>query len=303
MSQSRDYTLKTFYREAAQDLQGAGKIPRHIQKDLVNRAVATIAERFYDLWSNDYMTDAIINYETGGIYDDGASTYTSTGHLVTLTTPSTNLANSDVEKLVVFRIGTTIYSGKVLSVSTTKIFVFDGDIFPSTDGNIATGSLAICASTVQNNVISLSSIRIMRNAKTKIELSTNATGATIRAGSQRQVDTFDTGGRNAKTVIWCLSGDNINFAVGTGLTNAGTITIHYPRVPYLVSAATDKIDIPDGIGIELAILYLRGLIQLRLGQTPENSEVLIQRYSGDVYKSMGREIPMEADTSKPQALK
>lgn len=301
--QSRDYNVALFWLRGKRDLGDVGGIPEWERFDLVNRSIAAIAGQFYDLMSINYMTDAVINYSTGGKYDAGTGgTYTVATKTVTLNSPSEDLTNADVEKLVVFRIGTVNYVGKILSVSSVNSFVFDGDVFP-TGTDIVDNSLSICDTTVQNDTVSLSSLRIMKTGQNiKIELSTTAT-ATIKAVSQRQLDTFNTGGVNSKTIVWCISGDNLNFKKGTGLDSYGTMTIHYPRVPYLVAADTDMIDLPDGAAMEIAIIYLRGLIQRRLGLPQDNNVELMQMFISNLYRTFGAEVSAEVVTSKVLALK
>ena len=299
---SRDYNSALFWFRAKRDL-GDINAPEWEKFDLINRAISAITGQFYDLMSISYMTDAVINYSTGGKYDAGTNgTYTVLTKTVTLNSPSENLTNADVEKLVVFRIGTVNYVGKVLSVTTTSSFVFDGDIFP-TGTAIVNNSLSICDTTVQNDTVSLSALRIMRTGSNiKIELSTTAT-ATIKPVSQRQLDTFDTGGANNKTIVWCISGDNLNFKKGADLVSYGTMTIHYPRVPYLVAADTDMIDLPDGTAMEIALIYLRSLIQRRFGLPQDNNEALMQTLINNLYRTFGAEVDAEVVKSKTLALK
>jgi hypothetical protein len=304
MSLSRDYTAVALWREAVRDLSDVVDVPHWEKYNLINRAVQTIAGQFYDLMAESYMTDTAINYATGGKYDAGTSgTYTSATHLITLNSPSASITSADIEKLVVFRISTTIYVGKVLSIVSTSSFVFDGDLFPSADGTIVNGSLSICSTTVLNDTVSLSSLRIKRTGQNiRIDLASTATN-TVKAATQRDLDTFRTGGSNAKTIVWCLSGDNINLKKGDGLSSYGTMTIHYPRVPYQVTADTDYIDLPDGTPIEIAIIYLRGLIRRRLSMPVEDNTAIIQRLISNLYQTFGQEVAVEEVKDKAMALK
>jgi hypothetical protein len=300
---SRNYTAATIWREAVRDLSDVTDVPHWEKYNLINRAIQIISGQFYDLMAESYMTDTAINYATGGKYDAGTSgTYTAATHLVTLNSPSASLTSADIEKLVVFRISTTIYVGKVLSVASTSTFVFDGDLFPATDGTIVNGSLSICSTVVLNDTVSLSGINIMRTGQNiRLDLASTTTN-TVKAVSQRDLDTFRTGGSNSKTIVWCLSGDSINLKKGDGLTSYGTMTLHYPRVPYSVSADTDYIDLPDGAATEIAIIYLRSLIQHRLGVSEDNTAI-IQRLISNLYQTFGQEVTTEEVKDKAIALK
>ena len=300
---SRDFTVADIWREAVRDLNAVNTLAFE-KYNLLNRAVQIISGQFYDLLAQSYMTDATINYVTGGKYDAGTGgTYTAATHLVTLNSPSASLTSADIEKLVTFRISTTIYVGKVLSVPSTSTFVFDGDLFPTTSGTIVDNSLSICSTTVLNATISLSSLRIARAGQNiRIDLASSVTN-TVKAVSQVDLDTFRTGGSNAKTIVWCLSGDNISLKKGDSLSSYGTMTIHYPRNPYIVAADTDYIDLPDGASMEIAIIYLRGLIRRRLDMPVEDNAAMIQRLIANLYQTFGQEVTFEEVKDKAMALK
>ena len=116
---SRDQTVSSFWREAVRDLNST-EVLAFEKYLLCNRAVQTVSGQFYDLMSLSYMTDVVVNDATGSKYDTGTSgTYTALTHLVTLNSPSTNLSSGDIGKFVAFRIGTSIYFGKVFSAPST----------------------------------------------------------------------------------------------------------------------------------------------------------------------------------------
>ena len=300
---SRDFNAAQLWFNAKRDL-GNIVVPDWERFDLINRSISTVVGQFYDLLSQSYLTDAVINYSTGGKYDAGTGgTYIAATQVVTLNNPSSNLTNTDLEKLVVFRIGTTNYLGKVLSVLSTSTFKFDGDILPSVDGTIVDNSLSILDTTIQNDIISLSSLRIMRAGENiRIGLVSTAT-RTVKFMSQEELDTFTTDGRNSKTIGWSFFGDVINTKKGDVLASYGTITIHYPRVPYLVSDDLDQIDLPDGTAIEIATIHLRDLIRKRIELPPENNEALKQKLVGNLYQTFGQEASAEIIKEKALALK
>lgn len=302
MPLSRDYSLIKFYREAAQDLHGAMGIPRHIQKDLSNRAICTVSGEFYDLMSSSYMTDAYANLAGTHKYESGAgSTYTASSRTVTFTTPSANLDSTDIGKVIMFRILTNIYLGTIESIVSTSAVVFSSTVYPSVDAVI--NETLVCGTTLSVGYFSIASLRIMRTHVSRIELNTTVAGATIKVGTTREVDTFINTGKNSKTIIWALNGEYINFAIGADLVNAGTLTIRYPRVPSLVSLDADMIDLPDGTPIEIAIIYLRGLIQRRLSLPKEDNEGLLSKKIADLYRSFSMEANAETIKQKVLALK
>jgi hypothetical protein len=299
MAQSKDVTASNIWHDAVRDLGTIGDVSRYDRFDLINRAVKTVSGQFYDLMSQSYMTDAVISASTSSVYDTGSTgTYIAATHTLALQTPSANITTADIGKLVVFRIGSTVYTGTVLSIISTSSFTINSDSYPA--GN---GTLAMVTILGTSNTISLANLRIMRTgANIRLELTTTST-ATVRVVSQRDYDTFSTTGGNIKTIVWCFSGDTIKLKKGDGLSSYGTITLHYPRVPDLVTSDASGIDLPDGAAIEIAIIYLRGLIQRRLNFPIENNEATIQQLVANMYQTFGQEVSAEVVKDKVLALK
>jgi hypothetical protein len=303
---SRDYTAATMWREAVRDLNATGVLSFE-KYNLVNRTIQTVAGQFYDLMSNSYMTEATATIAGTAKYETvTGGTYTSATRTVTMNNPSAALSSADIEKVVMFRIDSNIYLGTIESVTSSSAFVFKIHVpysgaYPAADST--TDEILICGTTLSGSTVSLSSLRIMRTGQQiKLEVATTAT-ATIKAGTMREVDTFVGSGRNSKTIVWALKGDSIDFAIGDDLTNAGTLTIRYPRVPVQVEADSDKVDLPDGTAIEIAIIYLRSLLQRRLKLPPEDNEGELRRLINDLYKTFGAEASTEIVTEKILALK
>lgn len=298
---SRDWTVLKLWREAAQDLDGAMKLPHYVWKDLVNRTVQAISGQFYDLMVTAYMTDTYINDSSGSKYQTtSGGFYIASSHTLGTLYMSESLTSADVDKWVVYRIGTSVYSGKIFSVPTSGTLVVVSDEYPPADGVLA--EMLICGTIPSNDTISLSGLRIMRTGmQGRIEISTTAT-ATVKTATQIELDTFRTTGQNSKTIVWSLNGDNINLKKGDGLTSYGTPMIRYPRIPYLSLLDSDGIDLPDGAAIEIAISYLRNLIQRRLKIPPENPDGLYQQQIINLHNQFGKELTIEEAKDKEKAL-
>jgi hypothetical protein len=301
MPLSRDNTAASIWREAVRDINAAGifAFEKHL---LVNRAVSTVAGEFYDLMSISYMTE--VNATLGGTakYETGTGgTYTVTTKTLNFTTPSAHFDSTDIGKEIMFRISTSIYLGVIGSVTTTHEVVFQSTVYPTADATF--NEALICGTMLSASTFSIASLRIMRTHAMRIELATTASGATIKAGTTREVNTFVGSGRNSKTIVWTINGDSIDFAIGDSLVNAGTLKIYYPRVPILVTADTDYVDLPDGTPMEIAIIYLRGLIQRRLGLPLEDNEGLLSKKIADLYMSVTGEANQEVVKDKVLALK
>jgi hypothetical protein len=248
------------------------------------------------------MTDASVTLNGTAKYETvTGGTYVYSTRTVTMNTPSASLSSDDIEKTVMFRIDSIIYFGTVESVTSSSAFVFKSGTYPSVDGT--TDEILICATTLSGSTFPLSSLRIMRSgAQIKIEIASTAT-TTVKAGTMQEIDTFIGSGQNSKTILWAFNGDYINFAIGDDLTNAGTLTVRYPRVPNLVTADSDKIDLPDGTAMEIAIINLRSLVQRRMKSPPEDNEGELRVLIGNLLRTFGSEANDEIVADKARALK
>ena len=282
MALSRDSTAITLWREATRDLGDVSGISQFEKYALVNRAVKTISGQFYDLMAISYMTSAYATLVGTAKYETvAAGTYVAATRILTMDTPSTSLdASEDIEKVVMFRIGTAVYLGWIESVVSTNAFVFKSTNYPATNGTPA--EVMICGTTLSSSVISLAGLRIMRSgANIRIELESSVDGANIKFASTREVATFRNTGINANTIIWALTGDSIVFALGASLAT----------------------DLPDGTPIEISIIYLKGIMQQRMGMPKENNEARIEKLVGDMYRTFGQEASAEVIKEKVIALR
>jgi hypothetical protein len=303
MPLSRDYTVALAWQQAKRDLGDVdvNQIPEWEMFDLVNRAIQTVIGQFVDLVIPSYITEIAIVDNSDGAYDEsGTSTYVSATKTVTLSSGSRGITSADIGKMVIMRSGTSIYAVKLKTVTSTSIFTVEGSPLPSS--NVTLNTVIISGKTAGNNVISLAGLRIMRNGQNiEFELSSTATTNT-EAVTQKEVDTFQTGGTNSKKLVWCFTGDNINFDYGSGLSSAGTLTLRYPKLPDWAVTLTENIDMPDGIAIEIMILYLRGLIQQRMFGKKENTENQMANLIQRMYQVFGGEVTMQVIKDNAKAL-
>ena len=301
MSLSRNMTAIGLWQQAKRDIIDTSGLLHNERFDLVNRAVQTVAGQFYDLMSNFYMTEVVVT-GSGGAYETGSTgTYTVATQTLALQTPSRNIVTTDIGKIVAFRIGTSTYLAFIQSIVSTSSFTVIGVGLPAANGTLA--SVTIVGNTFTSNTISLSGLKIMMTGQQiKLELYSTTSGVTIKTGTTRAIDTFITSGANKNTIVWGISGDSVRFAYGDSVT-VGSLLLRYPRVPNTVSADGDYIDLPDGVATELAIIYLRGLMQQRLGGQKENNEQEIQLLEKKMKDTFGDEAVAEVVKDKILALK
>ena len=300
MALSRDTTAGSLWREAVRDLN-ATEILAFEKYKLINRAVSTVAGQFYDLMSSLYMQEVPL-MGLGGLYDSGmGGTYTVATKTLVLNSPSSPLLPMHVGKWVAFRIGTNVYAGTITSVISTSSFTIVGTSLPTSDGTLA--ECIVLGSTISLSKVSLAGLRIMMSGEQiKIEIVSTQSGTTVKPATMGELDTFIPTGRNIKTILWSISGDSISFVYGDGITS-GSLILRYPSVPSLVALDTDGIDLPDGTAMEIATIYLRGLIQRRLNLPAENNEAMIQRLVQSLFGTFNNEASEEVVKEKALALK
>ena len=301
MSLSRDTTAIELWQQAKRDLGDVEGLLHAERYDLINRAVQTISGWVYDLSSNLYMTEVVI-VSSGGAYETGSTgTYVVATQTLTLQTPSRSIISTDIGKIVTFRIGTTTYAGIIDTIVSTSAFTVIGVGLPSANGTLA--EVIIVGNTITSNKISLTGLRMMMaGQQIKLELLSSTSGVTVKAGSMRDVDTFRTTSANKNTILWAINGDYIRFAVGDSVTQ-GTLTLRYPKMADLVTTDSSGIDLPDGVAIEMAILYLKGLMQQRIGGQKENNEAKLQQMKENMVKTLLGEVDAEVVKEKVMALK
>lgn len=306
MALSRDWTAKKAFDQALIELSLDQNCASYAQRlDLVNRAFSTVANMFYDLMSNAYMTPVTIVPDTIGRYSSsGTGTWTVATSTLVFAGMNTSFGSGDVGKTIAFRVGSLVYLGQVASFVSTTSVTITGMNLPVT--NVTVDYVLLVATTPTGNNVSLSTLRFMRTGQPiKLELESTATD-TLEATTSQSVFKFDGAPpQNVKKIVWAYSGDELLLAKGDGLTTYGTFTLRYPRVPNKITADTDFIDIPDGAAFEVGFIYLKAMIAKREGKM-----AMMQNYEADLgsliksmYNTFGQEVQAEHIANKVKSLK
>ena len=290
------------YAEAMRDIQTDQEVPDFEKFNLINRAVEAVVGEFYALMSNDYMTPMVVLDDVIGRYSTAAGNFYVMSSEVSITMDS-SFASFDVGKLIVFRSGSNVYIGFISAVQSTSTVRVSGDVLPLTDTTV--DYCMVAATTISTNVISLSSLSIMRmGQQVRMILESSAlpnhvcTPATVE-----ELNMFRTSNRhNLNKIVFAYSGDELLLKKGDSLTNYGTMTLRYPRTPTPVSSDTHYVDIPDSTPIAIAILYLRKLLaqRLKIEIKPVESEMV--SLIGNLLQSYGVTAKMEEIQKKVEAL-
>jgi hypothetical protein len=163
--------------------------------------------------------------------------------------------------------------------------------------------------TAPGEAVALTGLRIARvGQQIRFHLESTATNY-IEAVSVEELRVWRSGAStNLNKIVYALVGDALYLRWGDSLTNSGTLTLRYPRLPLEVTSDASYIDLPDGIAIEVAILKTKLIVQQRLitsgakstiPQIDNEMSALVQA----MYQTFGQEVGAETIKQKVQALK
>jgi len=265
-SQSVDYNALKVWKEAVSD---AGYPQTGIvwmeRFNIINRALKAVIGLFYDLLADTFMDYALmLPNNVGRYFVSGGSFSAATGILNA--TMNSNFASTDVGNLIVFWLNTNVYVATITNfISVTSVTV-SGNNLPANDLASLTGCV-MAGTSPQGNSLSLNSLRMMRTGQQVAKMTIESTiTQSIEWSTIEDVYQFR-GGKQPNMILWNLSGNNIVMAKGSALSNFGTLTIRFPRIPNLVVGDTDMIDLPDGPAIEILIIKIRQIAANRFLQT------------------------------------
>ena len=303
MSLSRDWTALRFFNLILTDLNKTKNDVSYAQRfELMNKAVATTANTFYDLMSNAYMTPITLLPSTvGRTYVSGATWTAATNRLTA--TMNTSFGSGDVGNLIVFSVGASlVYVGTITQFISTTVVVVSGSNLPLTDQTVS--GVLMPATTPTGQVLDITTLRLMRTGQPiKLELETTATIQleACTSGEIFKFDTTDPG--NANKIVWAYSGDQILLAKGSTLATYGTFTLRYPRIPNALTSDADSIDLPDGAAISISMLLTKSYIAERGQEKSPDVSAEMEYYIKSMYRTFGQEADAERVKEKVIALK
>ncbi len=300
---SNDYTVQTYWTEALRDVT-AGKsvvVPEWEKYNLVNRSQDNIAGLLYDLGSKAYQDSTTIVPSTAVKYGT-TGTYNATTQRLTATL-NTDFLSGDEGNQVDLRIGAVGYIGFIDSIISTTIVSLVGFSLPTTD-QASFDTITVFSTSPTGSTISIAGLRMMRTGpQIKFELESTATSV-IEELTTIGLRNFNTAAtQNLNKVAFAISGSYALWKKGDSLTNAGTLTFRYPRVPLRRTDDADKIDIPDGPAIQLGIMNLSTLIARRSNiEVNERTKEEILTITQSLNSMFGKQFTLEQVQQKALAL-
>jgi len=299
MPLSNDMTAEDLWREANRDLPPGDNIPHFERFRLMNRAIQVIASLCYDLMSQWYDTATTIIANTTGKISSGSGTWVASTGTLTMTMGFTS---NDVGNQIIFTLSTSVYCGFISEYLAADQVVVVGSNLPTT--NISPDSAVMLGSAPQTDSISLADIRTMRTGQqVRLRLESTATDyvEAVSPDALRIWRPSEDG--NYNKIVYALVGNTLFLNKGDGMDSYGTLHLFYPRIPYMLTLSTSKVDIADGMPAQLVIMYLSRLIAKRRRLTNADNIQEIAGYMQMMYSTAGMEIDMEILSKKVQAMK
>lgn len=161
--------------------------------------------------------------------------------------------------------------------------------------------------TITNNEISLTPFRIMRGGhQVRMILSSVVNGNIVQfyPVSEHEFNRFRQTSQNNKGLFrYTFNGETIKVQKHVGSLSYGApVTLLYPRVPIKALADSQKLDLPDGLPMEIASFVLRNKLRERYGREKKD-------YTGDVaalirrvYEQFGVAVDLSEIQDKAKAL-
>jgi len=307
MSVSR-YTAGRYWEEAVVSLQ----VPNFIQNrkyELINSSVEGVFHFIHPFFGNNYLKAVTLQIKQQGKY----STVGITGSFVASTnrlihnSVTNNIAVigfsvTDVESEIMVRIGGLIMKCYISSYVDPITVVLRGNNLPVSDQTV--DSLMVANTLPDTSVIQLASLNINRISTEKYVLESSATQF-VEAVSTEEFKAFNRSAfHNRGKVVYTAEKERIFFQYGSGLVSPGTITLHYPCLPSVVTSDVDTIDMPDGLPIRLGIEHLRMSIRKQMGEKIEETTLLSSfvPIMQQIALGVNREISLEEITQKAKAI-
>jgi hypothetical protein len=304
MIQSQIYQIKDFWRNATADISEGFEQNSPIWNerfDLCNRACWITQANLADVIAEDYVDDTALNV-TGGNYSSASGTFTLATLDIAISMHSSFTAG-DIGKSISYRIGTTIYTGKIATVVGAGEITITSLVLPSGNGTVA-DLLVVGAPVGASASIDISSLLLLPYGSELLwQVVSDATQSVNFVDRETFTRFTPSYYPNLNLIIWTLAGSKILFNQGNNLASLGNLILRAPLLCKKLSADTDYIGLIDGAMAQIGIAVLKNLIMQRIpGLKPAEDTHSVASQIEAVYKSRGQQIK-EADVAdKVKAL-
>ena len=159
--------------------------------------------------------------------------------------------------------------------------------------------------TVTSDAADISTLRIARggNQARMVLTSTALANRVCRPLSLQALKTWRPAAKqNAKNIVWCLDGQRLLLRKGNSVTSYSTVKLHYPALPTEATTTTDKVDLPDGAPIELALKMLKKVLSERYTEKAEDHSSEVAMAVANIMNQYRVSASLEEVQDKVKAL-
>lgn len=158
--------------------------------------------------------------------------------------------------------------------------------------------------TITTNSASLTSFRIRREAISRILVQSSSLTKPARAVSMDEYLGFRASAAQSRMeIVYTIEGDTMLLAKGPALASYGTtVTLHYPALPTQVTADSDKVDLPDGTTVAIAILRAKKILAERYQKPQQDYSQEFSTLLQNLYSAFNINLSEEEVKEKTKAL-
>jgi hypothetical protein len=157
--------------------------------------------------------------------------------------------------------------------------------------------------TLTGDSASLTGLRVRRESVARISVSSSVLTKPCTAVSISSYIGFRAGAaQNRNEITFTIQGDNVLFTKGASLSSYGTVTIYYPALPTEVAADSDKVDLPDGTPIAIAILRAKKILADRYQRPQVDYSEQYSTLLQNLYNAFNINLSKEEISEKVRAI-
>jgi hypothetical protein len=302
MSLSKDYDASRFFEEAVSDLGLEQNWDLYRNRfSLCNRAVSDVLEQIFPLVFASYLTSATLQVGSGSKYSTTSTgTWVASTRTLTFAGMSAPFADSDVGKVVTFRISGDTFLGTIDSQTGGTAIVVSGHSLPTSNGTVA--EVTVVPTTPTADFADISSLRICQLEGSRLTLISSAIDQPCQALTVEKLHAFRSSGlRSKQKIVFAREEGRLLLRKGDSVGSLGTLTLWYGRQANQIVGDTDAVDLPDGNCVTLGILRLKSILAARAGLKVDLSQEASLTLNA-LYQSFGRTLADEENKKKTVAL-
>lgn len=301
------YSAIQFWEEAVVDLNLPSYETTH-RLNLINSSVDSVFQLIHGFFGQYYTRQVPLQAQANGKINSGTGSYAYSTKQLTMTTMTNGTTTvgfsvADEGRKAVMRVGGNVWECVIDDYISSTVVQLAGNGLPSSNQTVDSFFIINSVHAV-DGIILLTDLRVNALSTVKISLESTASNYVDALSIEDFKRWSTTNMNNRNRIAYCYEGNQLMCKIGSSLTNLGSMTLHYPSMPTVVTATTSTVDIPDGIPVLMGIEYLKAKILHREGQIKDMTPQLAKFRSlfGELKSNFGLEVEAEKDKDKIQAI-